>query len=186
MLKVNIARFLPQLKKKNKKVETRGKGLILFSETSEAIRAESILKKAGFDIKMVAPPYHLRKGCDLSIEFNIMEQLAVERILKKLGNPPLDIVPITEKMLEPVNILRETDYGKWIMIRTANMKLTFDKETKIIVNISGGGCPDVPYLANEMIGKKLEEAPSPRELGYTVCAYALNVSFENAKKWIER
>jgi hypothetical protein len=27
------------------------------------------------------------------------------------------------------------------------MKLTVDKETLTVVNISGEGCPDVPYLA---------------------------------------
>jgi hypothetical protein len=35
------------------------------------------------------------------------------------------------------------------MIRAANMKLTVDKDTMVIVNISGGGCPDVPYLASD-------------------------------------
>jgi len=39
------------------------------------------------------------------------------------------------------------------MVRAANMKLTIDKKTRMIVNISGGGCPDVPYLASQMIGK---------------------------------
>jgi len=64
------------------------------------------------------------------------------------------------------------------MIRAANMKLTIDKETQTIVNISGGGCPDVPYLANEMVGKPMAEAPSPREIGHTLCGYALQLACE--------
>ena len=68
------------------------------------------------------------------------------------------------------------------MVRAANMKLTFEKESQKIVNISGGGCSDVPYLAQEMIGKTLSEAPSPREIGYTLCAYSLAIAFEEAKK----
>ncbi|MDZ7761787.1 MAG: hypothetical protein U5L00_16225 [Desulfovermiculus sp.] len=56
------------------------------------------------------------------------------------------------------------------MVRAANMKLTVDKETGVIVNISGGGCPDVPYLAREMIGKSLQKAPKPQDIGHTPCA----------------
>ncbi len=42
------------------------------------------------------------------------------------------------------------------MVRAANMKLTIDKASRRIVNVSGGGCPDVPYLAQEMVGQTLE------------------------------
>jgi len=66
------------------------------------------------------------------------------------------------------------------------MKLTFEKSSQKIVNISGGGCSDVPYLAQEMIGKTLSEAPSPREIGYTLCAYSLAIAFEEAKQIIGR
>jgi hypothetical protein len=47
-----------------------------------------------------------------------------------------------------------------------------------IVNISGGGCPDVPYLAQEMVGKALGKAPRPRDLGHTLCGYALELAYE--------
>jgi len=46
------------------------------------------------------------------------------------------------------------------------------------VNISGGGCPDVPFLAQEMVGKTLAEAPRPRDLGHTLCGYALDLAYE--------
>ena len=65
-----------------------------------------------------------------------------------------------------------------LMIRAANMKLTIDKETKNIVNIYGGGCPDVPYLAQEMVGKTLAVAPAPRKIGHTLCGYALQLAYE--------
>jgi hypothetical protein len=64
------------------------------------------------------------------------------------------------------------------MIRAANMKLTIDKETLTIVNVSGGGCPDVPYLAQEMVGKSLFEASQPREIGHTLCGYSLQLAYE--------
>ena len=41
-----------------------------------------------------------------------------------------------------------------------------------------GGCPDVPYLAREMIGKSLLEAPKPQDIGHTLCGYALHLAYE--------
>ncbi len=58
------------------------------------------------------------------------------------------------------------------------MKITVDRETRLIVNLSGGGCPDVPYLAEQMVSRSLDNAPQPREVGYTLCAYALQIAFD--------
>ncbi len=68
------------------------------------------------------------------------------------------------------------------MVRAANMKITVDKSTQTIVNVSGGGCPDVPYLAARMTGKRLSEAPSPRDLGHTLCGYALELAFQEIRR----
>jgi hypothetical protein len=68
------------------------------------------------------------------------------------------------------------------MIRAANMKLTIEKESRVVVNISGGGCPDVPYLAQEMVNRTLDEAPSPREIGHTLCGYALQLAYEEMRR----
>jgi len=62
------------------------------------------------------------------------------------------------------------------------MKLTVEKGTLKIVNVSGGGCPDVPYLAQEMINKLLNEAPQPRDIGHTLCGYALQLAYEEMKR----
>lgn len=160
---------------------TRGRGLLLFRETSEAIRAEKLLKEAAYDVRMVAPPHRLRRGCDLAVEFELAEQLGVERVLRQGRCEPLEVVPVTEEALRPLELCHVKDFGRYLMVRAANMKLTFDKETQRIVNVSGGGCPDVPWLAWQMIGKPLREAPSPRDLGHTVCAYALWRAWEEAK-----
>jgi len=58
------------------------------------------------------------------------------------------------------------------------MKITVEKRTRAIVNISGGGCPDVPFLAAEMVGKTLDQAPAPRSIGHTLCGYALQLAYE--------
>jgi len=68
------------------------------------------------------------------------------------------------------------------MIRAANMKLTVDKKSMTVVNISGGGCPDVPFLAQEMVGKRLSEAPSPRAIGHTLCGYALQLAYDEMRR----
>jgi hypothetical protein len=86
--------------------------------------------------------------------------------------------------MEPLQFVRKKDFGQYLMVRAANMKMTVDKETKEIVNISGGGCPDVPHLANEMLGKRLRDAPNPGEVGFSLCAYSLNTSREEIIKMI--
>lgn len=50
------------------------------------------------------------------------------------------------------------------------------------MNVSGGGCPDVPYLAARLIGQRLDEASSPRETGHTLCGYALGLAFEEMRR----
>nr|MDA3835696.1 hypothetical protein [Spirochaetales bacterium] len=104
------------------------------------------------------------------------------RTLKKAGVVPRKIVPVSSPLLKPVNLFHIKDFGQHLMVRAANMKLTIDKDTKIIVNISGGGCPDVPYLAQEMVGRSLENAPRPREIGHTLCGYALELAFEEIER----
>ena len=68
------------------------------------------------------------------------------------------------------------------MVRAANMKITIEKKTRTIVNISGGGCPDVPFLADQLTGKTLEEAPKPKEIGHTLCGYALQLAYEEVER----
>ena len=158
----------------------KGKGLIILNEVSEAMRAERILKSLGYDVRGVAPPSEIRKGCDLSVEFNLVDQLGVERILKNKGLEPLEIVVLDNLTQKPLEITKEKDFGKYLMVTAANMKITVNKETGIIVNISGGGCPDVPFLTKTMVGKLLSAADNPEEIGYSLCAYMLKKAYEKA------
>jgi hypothetical protein len=63
-----------------------------------------------------------------------------------------------------------------------HMKLTIDRKSLTIVNVSGGGCPDVPHLAWQMVGKHLSRAPSPMEIGHTLCGYALQLAYDEVKR----
>ena len=154
------------------------RGLLVFAHPTTVISVEELLRDEGYEIRVVSPPPAYRTGCDLSVEFPMAEEAAVVELLNSVGLAPIDVVPITGKGMEPLQFVRRKTYGKYLMIRAANMKMTVDQETKTIVNISGGGCPDVPYLATEMIGMTLSEAPDPGEIGFSLCAYSLNTSRE--------
>jgi hypothetical protein len=154
------------------------KGILVFHHTSEVIRAESLLREAGFDVSVKGPPPDLRTGCDLVIEFPLVAQLKISVLLDSARIVPLEILPLQDLLLEPVSLFQAKDFGDYLMVRAANMKMTVDKRDLRIVNVSGGGCPDVPYLAESLVGKILHEAPAPRSLGHTLCGYALQLAYE--------
>ncbi len=163
-------------------MENQDRGILVFVNTSEVIRAENVLKSKGWKIRVMGPPPEIRSGCDLVIEFPLIEELNILRTLQEVDVSPLQVVPVNSPLLQPIDLFQATDFGGYLMVRAANMKLTLDKETQTIVNISGGGCPDVPYLALEMVGKSLVEAPSPGEIGHTLCGYALQLAYEEMKR----
>ncbi len=153
-------------------------GILVFENTSEVIQAENFLKDKGWPVKVMGPPPGIQSGCDLVIQFPLIERLVLTRQLEEAGLPPLEVVPVTHPLLKPVDLFHTKDFGDYLMVRAANMKLTIEKKTKIIVNVSGGGCPDVPYLAWEMVGKHLDQAPRPGKIGHTLCGYALELAHE--------
>jgi hypothetical protein len=164
-------------KEKNKKLFV-DRGILVFENTSEVIQAENILKKTGWSIRVMGPPPEIQRGCDLVIEFPLIEELNILRELQNARIRPLEVVPVTAPLLKPVDLFHTKDFGAYLMVRAANMKITIAKEGLKIVNISGGGCPDVPYLAYQMVGKTLDKAPRPRDLGHTLCGYALQLAYE--------
>ena len=164
--------------------ESVTRGLLEFAHPTTVISVEELLKDEGYEIRVVSPPTQYRTGCDLCVEFPLAEEAAITELLNITGLVPLDVVPITTKGMEPLQFVRRKDFGEYLMVRAANMKMTVEKKTKIIVNVSGGGCPDVPFLATEMLGKRLRDAPSPGEVGFSLCAYSLNTSREEIIKMI--
>ena len=157
-------------------------GFLVFQHTGEVIQAERGLQAAGFRVEVKGPPPELRTGCDMVLTFPLMKEHAVRRVLEELRLNPLNVVPVSATMLEPVSLFRVTDYGQWIMVQAANVKLTFERESGLIVNISGGGCPDVPYLAGLLVGRRLDDAEEPRLKGHTLCSYALQKAFLEARR----
>lgn len=179
--------MLKWFRKKNRKKENSGekditRGLLIFAHPTTVIDVEALLKDEGYSIRVVSPPPSYRTGCDLSVEIPMEGEAAITELLNSVGMAPMDVVPITSDGMEPLHFVREKDFGQYLMVRAANMKMTVHKETREIVNISGGGCPDVPYLATSMLGKTLATAPDLQEVGFSLCAYSLNTAREEIVK----
>lgn len=166
--------------KRKQKTSFEGGGLVLFREVQDAMKAEKVLKNGGYNVKLVAPPIELRKGCDLAVEINLVEQPGIERFLNQQDVPYAGINPLKPGTSEILEVVKVTDLGDWTMVKAANMKLTFEKESSVIVNTSGGGCPDIPYLHAKLISKPTAAAPRPRDLGYTLCALMLDRALEES------
>ena len=166
-----------------KKKAADGGGLVLFHTTHDAMRAEQIMRGEDMAIRLVAPPVHMRIGCDLALEFDLIEKMHIERFLEERGLEHIKVTSLDRNAAEPVSMVDITEYpGNFSMVRAGNMKLTFNRNTGIIVNISGGGCPDVPWLYQLLIDRHLDEAPLPSGHGYTLCALMLSRAFEEAKE----
>lgn len=50
-------------------------GILVFENTGEVILAENILKRHEWDVRVLGPPPEIRQGCDLVIEFPLIEEL---------------------------------------------------------------------------------------------------------------
>jgi len=164
--------------KSPKEAGVSARGMIVFHHTAEVIAAETLLKQAGMEVQVKGPPPALRTGCDMVIEFPLISELEAIRILNQAKITPIQVVTVEDPLLEPVSLFHVKDFGDYLMVRAANMKITVAKHNQEIVNISGGGCPDVPYLAEVMVGKSLLSAPEPRTMGKTLCGYALQLAYK--------
>jgi hypothetical protein len=156
-------------------------GLFLFDTVTDALAAERALKAARYQVSLVAPPPHLRAGCDLALALPRVERMGAERALGQSGVHVRGWVDDAENAARVTDLVTTVDFGPWVMVRAGNMKITVEKATGTIVNTSGGGCPDVPYLNLALVGKRLDEAPRPKELGYTLCGLMLDRAFEEAR-----
>jgi hypothetical protein len=166
--------------RRRQKASFEGVGLVLFPDVPDAIRAEKVLKHAGYAVRLIAPPPLLRKGCDLAVEINLAEQPGIKRLLNQEEVAYISIEPLKVGTSELLQIVKVTDFGRWVMVTAGNMKLTFDKDNGVIINTSGGGCPDIPYLHIELLGKQLTEAPRPRDIGFSLCALMLDRALEES------
>jgi hypothetical protein len=161
------------------------RGLFLFYDVAEAIKAEAVLKANGYEVDLVAPPPHLRGGCDLSVALSRVEHVGAERALLEADVHLKEWVDDTVGTAEVCDLVTAVDFDKWLMVRAGNMKIVVEKATGTIVNTSGGGCPDIPYLNLELVGKRVDEVPRPKELGYTLCGLMLDRAYVEVRSLLE-
>ncbi|MCL2140264.1 MAG: DUF3343 domain-containing protein [Dehalococcoidia bacterium] len=157
-----------------------GDGIVILHDVAGAMKGDRVARAAGYEVKLVSPPPEMRMGCDLALEVNLFEQAGIERIFKEKDVPYKTFQPIAKGSSRMCDIVKVTDFANWVMVKAGNMKISYEKASGIVVNVSGGGCPDIPYLNAEMVGKTLAEAPLPSELGYTLCATMLQRAYEEA------
>ena len=115
------------------------KGILLYGTVQEVILVNKMLASQGFQVRLVAPPPEVRVGCDLAIEFDLMEQEAIETVLKQEGSTPQKIVSTKEMLPDILKRSSIIEIDGYLMCKAGNMKVTIDKREHKIVNISGGG-----------------------------------------------
>lgn len=160
-------------------------GLFLFDAVNDALAAERALDAAGYAVSLVAPPHHLRAGCDLAVALSRVEHIGAERTLADAGVHVREWVNDAEGTAEVCDLVTTVDFGAWLMVRAGNMKIVVEKATGVIVNTSGGGCPDIPYLNLALVGRRLDAVPRPKDLGFTLCGLMLDRAYLEARKLVE-
>ena len=168
---------LPFARKKPQGKQDKKWAIILFELVQDGMQADEALKAAGYECQVVGPPPEVRLGCDLGLLIDAQQQVGIERILEDLEIPYIDVVFPEIVDLRRLNIYKEVDFGRWLMVRCGNVKITYDKESLVIVNVSGGAGSDVPNITLNLMGKKLGEATPPRAFGYTLCAYSADRAY---------
>ena len=102
--------------KKQKRPAFEGGGLVIFMDVPDAIGAEKALKRDGYAVRLVAPPPALRKGCDLAVEINLVEQVGIERLLVERDVPYVEISPLRLGTAELLDIVKVTDFGCFVEV----------------------------------------------------------------------
>lgn len=131
--------MLNWLKKLSIRQYEKPKGILLYGTVQEVILVNKMLADQGFQVRLVAPPPEVRVGCDLAVEFELIEQEAIETVLKKEGSIPEKIVSTKEMLPDILKRSSITEIDGYLMCKAGNMKITIDKLEHEIVNISGGG-----------------------------------------------
>lgn len=153
----------------------------------KALEGEKVLKSADIEVSLLVPPVELRTGCDLALAVFDYQILAARNALEAAGlviTDHRDSLVGTAKLSDVVTheYFSGTDGNEYLMVRAGNMKITVRTHDGLIVNTSGGGCPDIPYLNLELVGKTTDRAPRPKALGKTLCGLMLDRAFMEATR----
>ncbi len=171
----------------NISAQSQNKVLLMFGSVLKALQAEKVLKVADIACELLVPPLELRTGCDLAIALDSYEATFAKEVVEKAGLVITDERLNTAGTAQLSDVVTTHDFegsdGKnYLMVRAGNMKITVERSSGLIVNTSGGGCPDIPYLNLMLVGKTLTDAPHPQTLGKTLCGLMLERAFDEAQR----
>ena len=76
------------------KSKFKGDGIITFHDVPIAIKAEKVLKAAGIEVKLVAPPPKFRLGCALGVEVMLSRKQEILDLFQQKDVPISQIMPI--------------------------------------------------------------------------------------------
>jgi len=76
------------------KPKFKGDGIITFNDVPVAIKAEKVLKAAGIEVKLVAPPPKFRLGCALGVEILLSRKQEILDLFQQKDVPISQILPI--------------------------------------------------------------------------------------------
>lgn len=167
--------------------QSQNKVLLMFGSVLKALQAEKALKAADIACELLVPPVELRTGCDLAVALDGYDVVLAKEAVDAAG------LVVTDERLNIAGTAHLSDVittheflgadGKaYVMVRAGNMKITIERARGLIVNTSGGGCPDIPYMNLMLVGATLADAPHPRTLGKTLCGLMLERAFVEAQR----
>ncbi|PKM82750.1 MAG: hypothetical protein CVU89_04415 [Firmicutes bacterium HGW-Firmicutes-14] len=170
-----------------KKKEPEPKALLLYTNIQDVIYSHSVLLKEGLGVSLVPPPAGIAAGCDLAVQFNPAEAETAKSLMHSGHILPgqLHYVACSIDPVENVAMIIEIEPG-YLMAKCNNIKVTIDQANGEIVNISGGGCPDIPYVAQTVTGKTLWDCPEPVEIGSTLCTYMVQLAIDTLRQEVGR
>jgi hypothetical protein len=71
-------------------------GVCLFYSNSMALRAEKVLKTAGFAVKLIPTPRQLSSDCGIALQFNWQEQAPIQKLLRRSGVEVAQVCPLPD------------------------------------------------------------------------------------------
>ena len=74
-----------KIKKRKHEDSKEGKAVLLLKTVREGILAEKVLVKNGYVARKVAPPPEYRKGCEISVEIDLVKKNEILKILGEYG-----------------------------------------------------------------------------------------------------
>jgi hypothetical protein len=154
---------------------------MVFSHTGQVVAARKALLAAGLSPQIKAPPPAMREGCDMALEFPIEEETVYMVVLAEKQLKPLKVMAADGPLAAPESLFKRVEYPNHLMVSAANMKITITRREGRIVNVSGGGCPDVPALAARLVNSLITEDVSTDDFR-SLCSFSLSQAKEEAER----